>query len=157
MTHCWCGRPLGHEAVPDCTVSPLGVTVVGGNIRIVTWSSPPPIGADIFIGRGEDYASGSACACGQSGVHRTVEGCGGSNMIRTSWRPFQLDLEIEVGEVVEGEGETAGYPDEEAVLTLVEMAKAGKEEDFRDLGAALGVPGEELDEMWEGTRRRLGH
>ena len=41
------------------------------------------------------------------------------------------------------------------VKTLVDLARQGREQDFRDLGAMLGVDKGALDDLWAGTVARL--
>ena len=41
------------------------------------------------------------------------------------------------------------------VRTLVDFARQGREQDFRDLGAMLGVDKGALDDLWRGTVARL--
>ena len=42
------------------------------------------------------------------------------------------------------------------VEALVDLARAGNREDFVFLACASGVGDEEMNELWDGTRRRLG-
>lgn len=52
--------------------------------------------------------------------------------------------------------EDADAAREDRVHALVDLAKAGREEDFKFLAGAVGVAMEELDAFWTGTVSRLG-
>ena len=41
------------------------------------------------------------------------------------------------------------------VEALVDLARQGQEQDFRDLATMSGVPAGEVDALWQGTRRRV--
>lgn len=41
------------------------------------------------------------------------------------------------------------------VSTLLDLARQGDETTFKDLAACVGVPKDQLDEMWLGTVRRV--
>lgn len=42
------------------------------------------------------------------------------------------------------------------IETLVDLAKQNEEATFKDLASAFGVPSPLLDELWQGTRKRVG-
>ena len=44
---------------------------------------------------------------------------------------------------------------EDQTKTLVELARQGREQDFRDLAAMLGIDQERRDALWSGTVARL--
>jgi hypothetical protein len=46
--------------------------------------------------------------------------------------------------------------DEDAVETLLDLARTNQRDDFLFLAGSYGVPVQERESMWEGTRRRLG-
>ena len=54
-------------------------------------------------------------------------------------------------EVAEPEPELPGAH----VEVFLDLARAGREQDFKDLAGALGVPGVDHDSMWRGTVRRV--
>lgn len=45
---------------------------------------------------------------------------------------------------------------DESYATLCDLARAGDEVAFRDLASCLGVPKRDLDDLWLGTRARIG-
>ena len=45
--------------------------------------------------------------------------------------------------------------DDGTVATLLDLARANAEADFRDLARMSGVPAKDLDALWAGTRRRV--
>lgn len=45
--------------------------------------------------------------------------------------------------------------DEETVKTLTDLARQNKEMEFREMAACVGVPGDQIDALWTGTRRRV--
>ena len=44
----------------------------------------------------------------------------------------------------------------DAAPALVDLARADRKDDFCFLAGSAGVPAEKHDELWRGTRRRLG-
>jgi len=47
-------------------------------------------------------------------------------------------------------------PPLDAAPALVDLARADRKDDFCFLAGSAGVPAEKHDELWRGTRRRLG-
>ena len=72
-----------------------------------------------------------------------------------AWRPAREYVAPFSRVPVRGDEESALPRD--TVATLVDLACADAEGDFRDLALMSGVAPERLDELWAGTRRRLRH
>jgi hypothetical protein len=75
-----------------------------------------------------------------------------------------LGADRSAGRVADGGGDSycpTPYDDAIAVdyvdhvKTLVDLARQGREQDFRDLGAMLGVAKDQLDDLWLGTMARV--
>lgn len=47
------------------------------------------------------------------------------------------------------------FPSEELWETLVDLARAGREQEFRDLAAMVGVEPSSINGLWRGTIKRL--
>jgi len=47
-------------------------------------------------------------------------------------------------------------PDDETWATFADLAREGREQDFKDMARMLGVDPERIGPMWEGTLRRVG-
>jgi hypothetical protein len=47
-------------------------------------------------------------------------------------------------------------PDDDAWATMTDLAREGREQDFKDMARMLGVDPERIGPMWEGVCRRVG-
>jgi len=88
----------------------------------------------------------------------------GSVIIRmsSSWEHVvdlaeHVHVERRVPELRSGESDHPGATEaiENLEHVLVDIAKHGNKDDFYFLARANGITDEELDELWQGTRRRL--
>jgi len=47
-------------------------------------------------------------------------------------------------------------PDDDAWATMTDLAREGREQDFKDMARMMGVDPERIEPMWEGVCRRVG-
>ena len=96
-------------------------------------------------GGGQHVVAGFAgrCLCGQY-------------EIRVDWADIRLvGYSSGTSNIRFGAREPDGLPVEH-VDVLLDLARRGREQEFRDLAAMLGVDKGCLDALWTGTRQRLG-
>jgi hypothetical protein len=104
-------------------------------------------------------------SCGRSFI-RPFEGPGIWLICRRCWRPHASVVPVAAlvhspdwhaspdaaAEAVVSEYEN--LRDDDTIQTLLNLARTGRERDFRDLAAMVGVEQERIDELWLGTKAR---